>query len=150
VSATTLVAIYAAVVATAGFAWQVYSWSREYATRIKVESSGAFLVSGGRLASEAMLMVRVANRSSHPVQIRSVGWVRDSQRSTSIPITQRPSPEATLPGTLRPRSQGESWVSKAELVEVLREAGIPARTKLRAYATDGEGHRHLSKAFPSV
>jgi hypothetical protein len=99
-------------------------------------------------AFQPMASITVYNRSGHSVEIRAVGWVLDRERSASIPILSTPS-GASLPGIIGPRSQGLSWIPDRGLVATLREQGKPPGTQLRAYADDGEGHRHLSKPFPA-
>jgi hypothetical protein len=144
---TALIGIAAVVVAAAGLGWQVYSWSRQHATRIDVEHSWMFLASGAN-TSDNMAMVTVYNRSNHTVEIRAVGWVLNADLSASLPILTT-LPGATLPGTIGARSQGASWIPADGLMATLRERGQPSGTKLRPYAIDGEGRRHLGKSFPS-
>jgi len=139
---TAVVAVYAALVATAGLAWQIVSWSREHGTRIRVEHSRGFMAASPTVS---MAIVTVYNRSNHAVEIQGIGWVLGDG---SVPILAKMA-GATLPGPVAPHSQGMSWIPADGLAATLREQGKPEGTKLRAYATDGEGRRHLSDAFPS-
>jgi hypothetical protein len=146
---TAWLAAYAALVATGGLAWQVYSWRAQHATRIVVKGTYGFLTMSDGTLSEHMAMVEVYNRSPHPIEIRSVGWVLDAEHDTSMPIIDRPL-GASIPGQVAPRSNAQSWLPLRGLQLSLREHGNPKGTKLRAYTTDGEGRRHLAKSTIEV
>lgn len=141
---TPLIAIYAALVSTAGVAWQIYSWRREHATRLVVETSWGFLTMNDGAVSEQMTMITVYNRSAHEIGIVAGGFLLEQDRKTSLPIIHPPI-GATIPGTIPGRSVGRAWLPVVALEESLRSNNWAKGTELRGYCDDGAGTRHLAK-----
>src|SRR4051812_27289542 len=68
---TTAIAIYAAGVGTAGFAWQVFGWWRANHIRLRVHAEGDLSLRGPRNVVTAVRVV-VLNDSPFEVRIRRV------------------------------------------------------------------------------
>jgi len=64
-SGTTAIAVYAAVIGTAGLAWQIYSWRRANSTTIRVKLSNAFIPG----VTEHAAMITAMNQSNHTVKV---------------------------------------------------------------------------------
>jgi hypothetical protein len=163
---TALVAICAAVVATGGLAWQVYSWTQEHATRITVKATWGFLTSGPNI-SDAVAMVSVYNRSGHPVEVYGVGWVLNDDRSISMHIIVTPGPQESWRSLAEPgaRATPEPALpcvfsdrhSSCWMPHVLRRGrghGLDGTPKLplrsRAHASSAHNTRITSPKYPEV
>ena len=65
IRAVDALAAYAAVVATAAIAWQIFTWRRERQTRIEVQLSNAFIGRGVRGVEAAALIARLFPLVAH-------------------------------------------------------------------------------------
>lgn len=111
--ATGWVAIYAAAVSTGSLGWQI--WTRYQARRpqVEVEVSNALLTYPDRDGQWAA-RIDVRNRGDLPVRVTSVGFnMQDGSGQTVVPV--RIPPGATLPGDIRPRDSGFTYLRVAEL-----------------------------------
>lgn len=86
------IAVYAAVVGTAGVSWQVYAWWRRGRPRatLKIEHYSIFSATG----EESGLVVVVTNRGDHKINVTAAGlysqdksgrWSHFGQATGSIP-----------------------------------------------------------------
>jgi hypothetical protein len=139
VIAISRVATYAAIVATAAFAWQAYSWIVEHRSRIEVHLHlGSSVTVDGAFGGH-LLMLTVINHSADPLDVEAVGFAVMDGTGRVHPIDQPP--DASLPGRIEPRHRGETWVRVTELRAQLGGVAI------RALADAADGTRHLSKTF---
>jgi hypothetical protein len=135
---TTAIAIYAAVVATAGVAWQVYTWLRLHGTRVRVTVSNAFLTFPDHLPQVAMITVR--NLGGHPIRVTSAGFDFQDGSGRTVVLTQPP-PGASLPGIVQPRDSAETWVEEQHFTS----SGIDVFRPLVAWARLATGETFKSK-----
>lgn len=77
--ATTIVAIYAAAVATIGVGWQMYSQMRSHRTRLELSIAGMF--DGAPSSETHQVVVHVVNHSVHDVPMPAVNV---EQRATGL------------------------------------------------------------------
>jgi len=106
VSLTTIVAVYAALVATGGLIWQIYIWLQSRKPQVAVE------VSIGLPASpepEWWIMVKVINRGDYTVNVNSVGFDLQDGSGRSLVLINQP-PPATIPGTVAAHDQGFTYI----------------------------------------
>lgn len=105
-STTAVVAVYAALIATAGLLWQIYTWTTQHRTRVRVLKRYGFIMLGGGPGT-SVLSVEAINRSAHPVHIASVGFMTADRKQTLM--IMQPMPGASLPGPLAPRTSGSAF-----------------------------------------
>lgn len=117
-TATAIVAIYAALVATASLAWQVYLWRHRRQTRLKVETELGFVtanvastdvVDGERTE---VVLLRAINHSDFPVRITAAGFTAND--GVQIPLGS-PRHGSSLPGRIEPHDSGLALVTPGEL-----------------------------------
>ena len=120
VSLTTIVAVYAALVATGGLIWQIYVWLQSRKPQVAVE------VSLGLPASpepEWWIMVKVINRGDYPVNVSSVGFDLQDGSGRSLVLMQQP-PPANIPGHIAAHDQGFTYIPisshNVELLDLYR------------------------------
>jgi len=115
---TTVIALYAAIVATGGFCWQVYSYLRseqarqaESATKIDVD------VRMGMAATEPpleIITVKVINHSRHAVKLTGVSfWHQDKPGYELVSFAFAFS--RGLPQTIEPHDAGEVMFNSSQL-----------------------------------
>jgi hypothetical protein len=135
---TTSLAIYAAVIATAGLVWRIYSWRRSHSTRIRVELTNGFLT--GLPAVPHVALVTLKNQSAHSVRVTSGGFrLQDGSGRTAVVMP--PPPGATLPGTVESRDAGTTWLDVDELERIQIDVYRP----LVAWVTLATGETFRSK-----
>jgi hypothetical protein len=135
-SGTTAIAIYAAVIATAGLAWQIYSWRRSQPTRIRVTVTNAVIPPNGNHAA----MITAVNQSDHLVKVTSVGFITQDGSKRDVLLMQPPF-GATLPGPVAQRDSGVSWLE----VQDCLTAGLDVYRPLVGWVRTSEGQRYESK-----
>jgi len=106
VTATTVIAVYAAVLATAELGWQVFMWWRTTRTRLRVYTTGD--ISGSAVTA---VRVRVVNESPFEVRIHHVFLV---SRGETEHLWLAEEGEQGLPLTLPARDRSELSFSMSE------------------------------------
>jgi hypothetical protein len=112
-TATAVIAIYAALVASASLAWQVYTWWYRRQSRIEVDVRMAVAAPAVAVTLEA-LSVTATNRSEHVVRITGVGV--DLQDDREMQFHQVvPMHGATLPGPIQPHDSGSALLMREDV-----------------------------------
>ena len=133
---TAAVAIYAALVATAGFGWQIYTWRRTHSTALNLKVSYAFI---GYDVQE-VVMIAAINKSNHPVRVTSAGLVLQDGSKRDLVIFHPP-PGASIPGAITPRDSGNTWLA----IDDARRGGLDLYEPLVAWVNTAEDKRFTSK-----
>jgi hypothetical protein len=134
-SGTAAIAIYAAIIATAGLGWQIYIWRRTHTSQVQVKLTNAFLTPSG----EHVAMISAVNRSNHAVHVDSVGLLMQDGSKRDY-VLFGPPMGATLPGTVNPRDSGKAWFSVVEMTQ----NGLDVYRPLTAWVNTAEGDRFSS------
>jgi hypothetical protein len=137
VDATDIIAGYAAVVATVALGWEIWSARQARRPQVEVRLYNALLTFIGADPPWAA-QIEVRNRGDLPVRVTSVGFnVQDGSGQTVV-ITQM-QPGATLPGDIRPRDSGFTYL----LIEHM--APLDPTRPLVAWASLSTGERIYSR-----
>jgi hypothetical protein len=106
------IAGYAAVVATVGIGFQVFSWRRNTQTRLKVKLSRRELMTPGDPAPpEKVALIEMVNYSNHEVAITHVGF-KPQRKGDPHLFIPRPLPETEpVPIVIPPRRSKNVWVT---------------------------------------
>lgn len=107
-----VIAIYAAVAATASIGWEVFKWRRSQATRVEVVPELGY--TWGPLGNKNILTIHAINRSEYAVNVTGVGLRSQTNPRAMVHLTLKPH-GATLPGPVEPRSSAMTYGDKAEL-----------------------------------
>ncbi len=116
---TLAVAIYAAVVATGGLLWQIYTYRRNErvqrereSTRMEVKCRAAFVpLSPGVLRAVGIEMV---NRSQHPVRVTHVWFEHQRRQGWNLPVIDFIA--GSLPVVIEARDSGTLLIARDVLV----------------------------------
>jgi hypothetical protein len=111
---TDALAVYAAVVATAGGGWQVYSWWRDRGVRVRLDASYGVGVGG---ASD-LIFITLTNDSSFPVRWTQAGLnLQDgSKQFALVGLGGWVSSGYELPATVPSRDSHQTAVPADEVV----------------------------------
>jgi hypothetical protein len=124
-----LVAGYAAVVATASLAWQIYAWRHRHRSRVDVSVRLAIGAPSANATVHA-ISVTATNRSEHPVRVVGVGL--DLNRPDGWQFHQAaPIYGATLPGVVQPHDAGEAMIDRGAAEQEDLDLGEPAIAWIR-------------------
>jgi hypothetical protein len=105
-----VVAAYAAVVATASLAWQIYAWRHRQKSRVVVSIRLA-IASPAPGVSVHALSITATNNSEHAVRVTGVGL--DLNRQDGWQLHQAmPLYGADLPGVIQPHDAGVAMVDR--------------------------------------
>lgn len=74
-------AIYAAAVATGSLAWQVYTWRRQHATRLKVTLERGLPPDREHTISDQTALITIVNPTGHDVRITDLALVAEDGRT---------------------------------------------------------------------
>ncbi len=121
-----MLAIYAAIIATAILAWNLISWWLGHLTRLKVIVEPTRLLMGEAGGPGECLTVIGRNLSAHPVQAIAASYQIIGPPVRHIEIFPTPHPSQSIPGVIPARSMGLRWVAKEDAVE-LGLIGVPIR-----------------------
>lgn len=136
---TVALAIYAAVVATGGFLWQLYQWFHARRPHIFVGTSMSFMHVGPDLID--VVAIAVVNRSAYQVRVTSLGIdLQDGSGRTLQPY--RTEPGSTLPGVVAPQDSGTAYMLRSD---VEARGVIDVHEPLTAFANLSTGETHRSK-----
>jgi hypothetical protein len=112
-TATAVIAIYAASVASASLAWQIYTWWHRRQSRVEVGVSMAVAAPAAGVTLQA-LSVTATNRSEHAVRITGVGV--DLQDDGGMQFHQViPIHGATIPGPIQPHDSGNALLMREDV-----------------------------------
>lgn len=138
-------AVYAAVVATGGLGWQVWTWRR---ARRPVRVAVSLAVVGFPHGNEWVVVITVVNLSERAVRVGSAGLLMPDGRQW-VPFS--PAPLSSLPGPVEPQDAGKLFVAVATVEET-----FDLRQPMRAWASLVTGEtvkspkrRLLAKDFAS-
>jgi proteasome lid subunit RPN8/RPN11 len=107
-----IVAGYAAIVSTAGLAWQVYAWRMARKNRVEVSVSAA-VVAPAEGTFQAV-SISVVNRSDHAVRVTGVGLAFQDESRQQFHLF-RPPQGATIPGVVKSHDSGSTYISNADV-----------------------------------
>lgn len=113
VTTTAAIAIYAALIATVGFAWQVFTWW--HVRRIRVEVAACFALVGYGPEPTEMVAITATNRSEHTVQIPSFGIDLQDNSGRSLHFASG-RPGSGLPGSIAPHDSATGFVEIRDIV----------------------------------
>lgn len=117
------VAAYAAVVATASLAWQIYAWRHRQRSRVTVVVRLAIASLAPGVTLQA-ITITATNNSEHAVRVTSVGLDLDRgdgwQFHQPVPIYG-----ASLPGVIQPHDAGVGMIDRATAVGEGLDLGKP-------------------------
>lgn len=102
---TLVLAVYAAVTATAGIGWQVFTWHRSHGTRLTVSLTQAIAAPNG----DYYIGVVVTNKSEHLVNIIGAGFNLQDGSGRTLPIIE-PTPMCSIPGKVAARDSGSAFL----------------------------------------
>jgi len=131
-SGTAVVAIYAAIIATAGLGWQIYTWGRIHKTRVTVSITNAIF--GFPEGNVGGVTIEAVNNSSHPIRVKSAGFEMNDGTDRHLQII-RPGFGSSLPGQIEPHDSGMIWMREEEM----HEAGCDIYKPLVAWVSTPEG-----------
>jgi hypothetical protein len=115
---TTALAIYAAVVATAGLIWQIYSWRHRRRTEVEVSVSLGEVHVPGLWQSAECVMVKAINRSEHPVRWTGAALASQTRRGEWLMPTAF-AEGTVLPAVIQPRDSHDVLWEANRLVKDL-------------------------------
>lgn len=129
------VSIYAALVATAVFAWNVRNEVHRRGTHLKLEPSRVTIFNHPGLSSneEPAVMVKVLNDSEHDVKITS--WGFDSQTSNRQLVMIPKQELLELPLTIKAKDGGDLWVPE----ELIKESDLDLTKPVVAWCRTSNG-----------
>lgn len=104
---TTLIAAYAAAIATAGLAWQMYSWVRTHRTNVRVSISNAVMPDPLRGVLH-VISVEAQNRSEHNVRVTSFGLEANDGSKRQLVFID-PVRGSGLPGVVPPHDSASGF-----------------------------------------
>jgi hypothetical protein len=130
-------AIYGALVGTAAFGWQIYSWRRDRSTNVEVRLSQGVLTPSMKEA----VFIEAINHSNHPIRINTAGLVLQD-RSGDWAVSQEFAQGGLgLPGVVAPNDSGQTWWSMGEV----EQARFDLHKPIVARVVAGKGMRFHSK-----
>ena len=133
-----VIAIYAALVATASVIAQVVTW-RASGARVEVTTNYGFLVSGPRV-SDQHVIVTATNKGRASVALTSWGFDLGGDRKL---VVLQPLPQSTgLPHTLDGGHEASFFMALDDFENSMREHG---HNSARAYVKLGNDKRVLAK-----
>lgn len=139
-TATTAIAIYAAVLSTAGLAWQVFSWAHRRRSHVTVQARIAFV---GYDALQ-VISIEATNTSDHPVRVTSAGLMLQDGSGRQFVILRQPD-GATLPGVVQPHDSATTWIAQADAES---EGGFDVFAPVTAWVNLATGQAVTSKPRP--
>jgi hypothetical protein len=105
---TTALAIYAAVVATCGVGWQVYTWWHGNRPHVLVTVEVGYpIASTGPLAP--MIVITAISRTDHPIRATNAG-IRAESLPGKIGWGVHPHPLSSIPGVIPPHDSAQSFI----------------------------------------
>jgi hypothetical protein len=128
------IAIYGAVLATLGIAWEIFKWWREQRTDVKVELSLAISPQG------PLVMVAAYNRSSHTIRVPEVGMLHQDREGYKGAFTRLDLGD--LPMTIPPHDSDRVAVDE----NALRKAGFDPYRSAVGYVRTSTDRTFRSKS----
>lgn len=139
---TAIVAVYAALVATAGLGWQIYSWHDRRSQKIEVSVQYAMIGMTDGSTVDAVAIV-ATNRSEHNVRVSGVGLDLQDGSGREMHVVH-PVPGSDLPGTVGSRDSGQMLILESEVTD----AGIDIYDPVTGWVRLSTGEKVRSKASP--
>jgi hypothetical protein len=135
----TIIAAYAAIVATAALIWQVYSWWHRRAAHLEVTVRIAVMMPPEGILH--VVSIAAINRSEYRVRVRAFGL--DFQDGRAATFQQyAPVEGATLPGEIEHHDSAEGFIHVANV----QKAGIDLYEPITAWVRLATGDVVRSKA----
>ena len=139
--AGTVLAIYAAVVATGGLAWNLWTWRRARTNVVDIQlRTGYMTMSDGSVGPE-IITIHVANRGDRPIRVHGAGLLLQDGSGGQLVIPQPP-PGAEIPGTIQPNDSGMTYM----LREAAERRGIDMFSPMVGWVSLATGEKVRSKA----
>jgi hypothetical protein len=138
---TTVIAIYAAAVATAGLIWQIVSRVAARRTVVRVRVAPGLVTPGVMGPGVGDVVIIMSNRSDHPVRITSAG-LRLQDGSKRELVMLRPISDGTLPQVVPSHDAHQVYMDLRELQGI----GIDFHRPIVAWARTSDDHQFTSKA----
>ena len=139
-SATTIVAIYAAVVSTAAVLFQIFQWVHGHRHHVEVRIRPAVMAING--TAKAVVTIDAVNHGDHVVHINGAGL--DMQNGSGATIVPMQPPGATIPGELAPRASSMTYLVEEEI----RSQGIDITKPVSGWVRLDTNDVIRSKAAP--
>ena len=107
-------AVIGALGTVGGLGWRIFTWRHDQIPHVDVKNANGFPTYGpnNERAGEHCFMVRATNRGDHPVHVTAAGFLLPDGEDSTLVIMHPPFPDA-LPGTVRPRDSGQTWVDRS-------------------------------------
>lgn len=138
-----IVAAYAALVATASLAWQVYTWWHRRKSHVEVSASIAILAFSTGI--KQAISIEVTNHSDHTIRVTGAGLDMQDGSQMELHILEPPS-GSTIPGTVQPRDSAKTWIEQA----AYEAQGINPLEPVTAWAKLATGETIRSHAIQLV
>jgi hypothetical protein len=134
---TIIIAAYAAVIATLGVAWQIYSWYRTHKTKVRVRIALGYMT----LPRMPVVTVSAHNDNDHPIRV--TGWgIEANDGSGRQLFALQPIQGSTLPGPVAAHDCGDGYQDWNELRTLPQ---IDFTRPVVAFANLATGERFRSK-----
>ena len=127
-SASTVIALYAAIVATLLAVFQIYSWWHARQPHVRVEVSRGFLAMDDGSMIDAVI-INVVNDGDHPVRVTAAGLLMQDGSGNAMQDLSTV-PGADLPGPVPARDSGMTYL----LAEAVQQRGIDIYRPVTAFA----------------
>ena len=133
------IAVYAAIVATGGLAWNIYSWRAARVSRVEVLVQFAFLPEPGVDVHEGVVITAI-NRGDRPVRVDGAGLDLQDGSGRTLAVMQPPH-GATLPGVVEPGQSGMTYLLRPPV----EQSGIDLTRPLAGWVRLATGELLRSK-----
>jgi hypothetical protein len=130
---TTALAIYAAVVATCGIGWQIYTWwhGRRLHVRVGVRIAQTYDATGHW---KDWVVITAVSRTNYPVRTTNAGLKAESLPGKTLWCVNA-HPLATIPGVIPPHDSAQAFLDAESMAKDGLDLGQPIRACV-ALSTD--------------
>jgi hypothetical protein len=135
---TTIIAAYAAVVATGGLGWEIYRWHRTQTNKVRVALKNAILTYGDM---PRVVSVGAINDNDHAVRATSWGLEANDGSGNDV-VCVKPMMGSGLPGPIGPHDSADGF---ADYEEIAAMPQINFRRAVVAFVNLASGERVRSK-----
>jgi hypothetical protein len=122
---TEALAIYAAVVATLGTGWQIYTWlhGRRLHVRVSVRIASTFDAAG---RWKDWIVITAISRTNYPVRTTNAG-IQSESLPSKMAWCVNPHPLSTIPGVIPPHDSAQAFLEVPSLAKDGFDVGLPVR-----------------------
>jgi hypothetical protein len=135
---TTIIAAYAAVIATGGLSWEIYKWRRTHKTKVRVALRNALMPYGD---IPRAISVEAINDNDHAIRATSWGLEANDGSGDDMVIVM-PMPGSTLPGKVAAHDSGSGY---SDYEEIDASPKIDFKRPAVAFVNLASGERVRSK-----